>query len=101
MPEMMTKYPDVAIRILKSAGFECGTGAKQQILTQCPKERFCATKTGEICVYDVQGVATMTQVSTSEIYNQVSHVPTMYDWPNAVLLVVIFIAGFFIGRWKS
>ena len=98
MPEMMTKYPEVAIRILKNAGFECGADVKQQILTQCPKERFCATKTGEICIYDVQGIASMTQVSTAEIYNQVSHVPTMYDWPNAVLLGIIFILGMIIGR---
>lgn len=49
MPEQITKYPDVTLKVLKGAGAVCGEGAPQKILTQCPAERFCSLPTGEIC----------------------------------------------------
>ena len=54
MPEQISKYPDVTLKVLKGAGAVCGEGAKQKILTQCPAEQFCKLPTGEICVYGVE-----------------------------------------------
>lgn len=53
MPEQITKYPEVTIKVLTGTGARCGQGADQNILTQCPRERFCALPTGELCVYGV------------------------------------------------
>jgi hypothetical protein len=41
MPEQLTKHPEVTLKVLRSAGAKCAEGAKQEILTQCPAERFC------------------------------------------------------------
>jgi len=63
MPEQISKYPDVTLQVLKGAGAKCGEGAEQKILKQCPAERFCSLPTGEICVYGIDGIANMTQIS--------------------------------------
>lgn len=67
MPEQISKYPDVTLQILKDAGARCGEGMEQQILKKCPPERFCALPSGEICVYGINDIPLMTQVSTQEI----------------------------------
>ena len=51
MPEQLTKYPDVTIEVLQSAGAVCGQGVEQKILKQCPKESFCSLPGGEVCIY--------------------------------------------------
>ena len=35
MPEQITKYPDVTLKVLKDAGAACGQGVPQKILKQC------------------------------------------------------------------
>lgn len=67
MPEQITKYPDVTLRVLEGAGARCAEGAPQEILTQCPAERFCRLPTGEVCVYGIEDIPQMTQMSTEEI----------------------------------
>jgi hypothetical protein len=67
MPEMITKYPDVTLQVLRSAGARCGEGAPQQILKACPRERFCALPGGEVCVFGLDEVAKMTQVRKPEL----------------------------------
>ena len=64
MPEQISKYPDVTLKVLKEAGARCGEGAKQKILTQCPREQFCALQSGEICVYGIEQIPQMTQIKT-------------------------------------
>ncbi|MGE3920851.1 MAG: hypothetical protein AB7F64_07950, partial [Gammaproteobacteria bacterium] len=67
MPEVITKYPDIVMHVLKSAGFKCGEGAKQNILKACPKEAFCTTPGGEICVYSLNNMTQMTQMTRAKI----------------------------------
>ena len=67
MPEVISKYPDITIEVLKSGGAKCGEGVVQKILTKCPHERFCSLPNGEICVYGLDEIDKMTQVSVSEI----------------------------------
>jgi hypothetical protein len=67
MPEQISKYPDVTLKILKEAGAVCGQGAPQKILTKCPADRFCALPTGEVCVYGVNEIPRMTQISTRDL----------------------------------
>jgi hypothetical protein len=71
MPEVISKYPDITIRVLEGAGARCGQGLQQRILTQCPRERFCSTPTGEICVYGLDEIPQMTQISPVEIIQAV------------------------------
>lgn len=66
MPEQLTKHPEVTLQVLRSAGARCGEGLPQQILRQCPAERFCQLPGGEICVYGLPDAARMTQVSAAE-----------------------------------
>ena len=42
-------------------------GRNQKILTQCPHERFCALSTGELCIYGIEEIPQMTQISSNEL----------------------------------
>ena len=67
MPEQITKYPDVTLRVLKGSGARCGEGAPQKILTKCPEEQFCSLTSGEVCIYGIEQIPQMTQITTQEI----------------------------------
>jgi hypothetical protein len=67
MPEQISKYPDVTLQVLKEAGAVCGQGAPQRILKQCPADRFCSLRTGEICVYGIKDIPQMTQIAPQEL----------------------------------
>ena len=66
MPEQLTKHPDVTLQVLRSAGAQCGSGAEQSILQDCPAERFCKLPGGELCVYGLADASRMTQLSPSD-----------------------------------
>lgn len=66
MPELLTKHPEVALKILREAGVKCGEGVKQQILTTCPKDAFCRLPTGELCIYGVKDFPNMTQLTKAD-----------------------------------
>lgn len=66
MPEQLSKHPEVTLQVLKSAGAQCGGGARQEILTACPADRFCKLPGGEICVYGLPQAGQMTQISAAE-----------------------------------
>src|SRR6187397_1718746 len=66
MPEVITKYPEQALKILKEAHIACGVGKPQQILVHCPKDRFCSLPTGEICVYGIGEIQSTTQFQPLE-----------------------------------
>jgi hypothetical protein len=67
MPEQLTKYPDVTMQVLESAGARCGAGGPQKILKQCPAERFCSLPGGEMCVYGVEETLQMTQIAPADL----------------------------------
>lgn len=48
MPEQISKYPEVTIQVLQSAGARCVPGVEKNILTRCPSERFCALPGGDL-----------------------------------------------------
>jgi len=66
MPEQLSKYPEVTLQVLRSAGARCAEGAPQAILSRCPTDRFCQLPGGEICVYGLDEAARMTQVTPAE-----------------------------------
>jgi hypothetical protein len=66
MPEQLSKYPDVTLEVLKSAGAQCGEGAHREILTACPARNFCKLPGGEVCVYGLSQASSMTQISPAE-----------------------------------
>ena len=67
MPEQITKYPDVTLNVLKDAGAACGQGVPQKILKQCPADRFCSLRTGEMCIYGINDISKMTQIKPAEL----------------------------------
>jgi hypothetical protein len=67
MPEILTRHPEVVIQVLRGYGAKCGEGAPQQILKTCPKERFCTAPAGELCVYGLDQVHLMTQITLPEL----------------------------------
>lgn len=67
MPEQITKHPEVTMRVLESAGAQCGDGRPQRILTECPEEQFCALPSGEVCIYGVEQIPEMTQITSEEL----------------------------------
>ena len=66
MPEQLTKHPEVTLQVLRSSGAKCAQGAAQEILTQCPAERFCKLPGGEICVFGLSDASRMTQITGAE-----------------------------------
>lgn len=99
MPEIITKYPDIVLQILRGSGAECGAGAAQRILTACPPERFCSMPTGEVCVYGLNEIPKMTQISAAEITQVVSAAPLPSIFSlEAILLIALTLAiGLVIG----
>lgn len=67
MPELISRYPDVAVQILREAGANCGVGREPQILKKCPAERFCSLPTGELCIYGIEDIPMMTQISARDL----------------------------------
>jgi len=41
MPEQLTKYPEITLRVLRTSGAVCAEGVEQRVLTECPAEQFC------------------------------------------------------------
>ena len=97
MPEVVTKYPTILLQELKDAHGKCGEGQPQQILKSCPQDRFCALPTGEICVYDLKEISTMTQISPAEWSEVVKGVPGMFSVSNLLILIFVFGLGLMIG----
>lgn len=92
MPEVVTKYPETALKILKDANINCGSGTQQKILINCPKQNFCSLPTGELCIYGLQDIPQMTQI----------HLLDFFLLPNSVILfasvfVMVFLLGIVMG----
>jgi hypothetical protein len=109
MPEQITKYPDVTLQVLREGGAVCGQGAPQNILKQCPRDRFCSLRTGEVCVYGISEIPTMTQITTQELAKVVcpqarkaALLPGGDGTLEAALLVAVFLSGVGLGRfWRK
>ena len=106
MPEQITKYPDVTLKVLKGAGAVCGEGAPQKILTQCPAERFCSLPTGEICVYGISEIPRMTQITLQELGEVVypksqpgGEISGAMWAVGGIALAAVFLAGLVLGRF--
>lgn len=97
MPEILTKHPDLVLTLLKSAGGKCASGAQQKILTSCPADHFCAFPQGELCVYGLDKIQTMTQISSGELADFIGQTPTIYSNINIVLLIVSCLFGLGMG----
>ncbi|WP_137894867.1 hypothetical protein [Ramlibacter sp. 2FC] len=66
MPEQLSKYPELTLKVLRSAGARCAEGAPQAILGRCPADRFCQLPGGEICVYGLDQAAAMSQITPAD-----------------------------------
>ena len=99
MPEQLSKYPEVTIKVLQGAGGRCGPGIEKKILTQCPAERFCSFQSGEICAYGIDQIQQMSQISVQELAKVVcSPCSTAeFAWPEAGALSATFLLGLAIG----
>jgi hypothetical protein len=99
MPEVVTKYPEVVLQIIKDAGGKCGVGATQKILKKCPAANFCDMPTGEMCVYSLKDIHAMTQISPTEMAEMSKTVTPMYSEANFMLLALFFAIGLAVGMW--
>lgn len=104
MPEQISKYPEVTLKVLKGAGAKCGEGAVQKILSECPPERFCSLPTGEICVYGISEIPQMTQISTEELaevvcteFKESSMFPAGISASEMIPLGAFFVLGLVLG----
>jgi hypothetical protein len=108
MPEQISKYPDVTLQVLRESGAVCGQGAPQNILKQCPRERFCSLRTGEICVFGINDIPKMTQISSQELANVVcpqARKAALFSGISpleAALVLAVFLSGFGAGKlWRG
>lgn len=106
MPEQISKYPDVTLKVLRESGAICGQGAPQNILKQCPRERFCSLRTGEICVYGINEIPKMTQVTTQELAKVVcpqaqkaAAFSAGISALEAALIFAVFLSGIGLGKF--
>jgi len=67
MPEVLTKHPDVVLEVLKAEGAQCGVGLRPKILKDCPQDKLCVLKGGELCVYGPTELGLMTQLTREEV----------------------------------
>lgn len=107
MPEQITKYPDVTMKVLESAGARCGEGLEQQILTECPPESFCSLPGGEACIYGIDQIPQMTQISEAELAEVVCHTEASADGLSISPFDGLVMAGALVlgvalgGVWKG
>lgn len=108
MPELISKYPDVTLQILREAGAHCGEGVEQKILTKCPPAQFCALPTGELCIYGMDAIPRMTQITPRELASSLSRHERWpwQDWldlsiAEVILLAATFAVGLLVGRFWS
>ena len=109
MPEQISKYPEVTLQVLKESGAVCGQGAPQNILKQCPRDRFCSLRSGEICVYGVNEISKMTQVTTQELAKVVcphGQKAAVYSAGisalEAAVIFAVFVSGLGLGKfWRA
>jgi hypothetical protein len=104
MPEQITKYPEVTLRVLKGAGARCGEGAPQRILTKCPRDRFCALPMGEVCVYGIKDIPQMTQIATQELAQVVcpqrsSVSASAISQADVAMVGAALAVGLLMGKW--
>ncbi len=92
MPEVITKYPNDLFIILKAANFKCAVGEKQNILKQCPSDKFCSSTRGEICAYTTKDMSKMTQINYFDLLQ-----PSLVLVPTIALLIIIFSLGMLAG----
>ena len=97
MPEIVTKYPEIVLKILSGTGAECGIGATKRILTTCPPERFCSLPTGEICVYGLDEIQSMTQITASEILKTIDKATQTLSLELALITIFAFFVGIIFG----
>jgi hypothetical protein len=105
MPEQISKYPEVTLKVLKGTGAVCGEGAPQKILRQCPAERFCSLPGGEICVYGIKEIPQMTQITARELAQVVcpraqgsGAISAGMSGVEGIMLGAVFVAGLVLGR---
>lgn len=92
MPEIVTKYPEIVLKLLKEANIKCDTGEKQKILTTCSPDKFCSLPTGELCIYGIKDVSKMTQMNVFELFRGPD---TLI--PLTGLFTMIFLLGILTG----
>ena len=89
MPELLARKPEIVMKILINNGAKCNTGEKQQILTNCPPDKFCSLKTGEFCIYGVNELSHSSQIQPMDMY--------FSDWVYISITIMILIFGMFCG----
>lgn len=81
MPEVLTKHPDVVLEVLKAEGAHCGIGVRPKILKECPQDKLCMFKGGELCVYGSTELGLMTQLTREEVCGAVPTPRTEGSFP--------------------
>ena len=108
MPEQITKYPDITLQVLREAGATCGKGSPQNILKQCPADRFCSLPTGEMCIYGINDIPRMTQIAPAELAQVVCPLSPKgaslagdFLGIEAAMIGAVFLGGIALGRvWR-
>ncbi len=93
MPEIITRYPDVTLRVLQDAGAQCGAGTTPTILHDCPPQRFCTLPTGEVCVLGINELHRAQQVTVWQLWQQ-----PVLALPTVAIVVLVFLLGVRLAR---
>ena len=99
MPEIITRYPAAVESVLKAANMKCGTGVKPKVLTSCPDEKLCQLPSGkgEICVYSIQDIDNMSQISSFQFLQSSNFIVPAISL-GVMILVVGIMAGMAINK---
>lgn len=98
MPEVLTKYPDIVMKLLRKLGAKCGLQetSSPTILKDCPRSNFCEVPNGELCVLGLDKADKLTQFSvTSDTFEIVQDGGYMNGilWIVLILLVVLAVSS--------
>ena len=92
----------------RESGAVCGQGPQQKILKQCPRDRFCSLRTGEICVFGISDIPKMTQITSEELAQVVcpqaqktAVLSAGISELESALFVVVFLSGLVVGKFRE
>ena len=96
MPELLTKYPKIVMRMLSKMGAVCGKGTNKKILTHCPTENFCSIPgVGEFCVLGTNQADKLTQFKAI-VKSGMNGGQNKLNYFNFILLLLLMILLFLV-----
>ena len=99
MPEVLTRYPNIVIDLLKGMGANCGRGPKE-ILVDCPTKNFCTVPNGEMCILGLNDSNKLTHFSANAIEQTGGKNGNNTFWLALLVVIILVVIIYFLKRYR-